>query len=137
MYKIIREFHFSYGHRLLNHPGKCARLHGHNGRIQIELSAKSLNKQKMVMDFYDVKKIFGSWLDETLDHRMILWKKDPLAKVLKDHGEPVVVTPESPTAEVIAKWIFDAARKRKLPVTQVTLWETENSAATYSNPMLP
>ena len=130
-YSVIREIHFSYGHRLLNHPGKCARLHGHNGRVQIKVSSKKLNGQKMVMDFYEIRSVIGKWIDETLDHRMILGKKDPLVKILKQTGEPIVVLPENPTAEVLAKWIFEEARKKKLPVTKITLWETENSAATY------
>ncbi|MSR77633.1 MAG: 6-carboxytetrahydropterin synthase QueD [Candidatus Omnitrophica bacterium] len=131
-YSVIREIHFSYGHRLLNHPGKCARLHGHNGRVQIEISSSELNEQKMVMDFYEIKKVIGNWIDETLDHKMILGKADPLVKILKQAGEPIVVSAENPTAEVLAKWIFEEARKKGLPITKVTLWETENSAATYS-----
>lgn len=131
-YFVIREIHFSYGHRLLNHPGKCARLHGHNGRVQIEISSEALNDQKMVMDFYEIRSVIGKWIDETLDHRLILGKKDPLVEILKKTGESIVVIEENPTAEVLAKWIFEEAQKKKLPVTKITLWETETSAATYS-----
>ena len=28
MYKVTREIHFCYGHRLLNYDGKCRHLHG-------------------------------------------------------------------------------------------------------------
>ena len=38
---------------------------------------------------------------------------------------------ENPTAEALARWVFEEARKMKLPVTRVTLWETENSFAVY------
>ncbi len=54
MYSVIREIHFSYGHRLLNYKGKCANLHGHNGRVQIEVSSEKLNSLGMVMDFYEI-----------------------------------------------------------------------------------
>ncbi len=131
MYQIIREIHFSYGHRILNHPGKCARLHGHNARVQIELAAEALNDQGMVMDFYDVKRILGTWIDEALDHRMLLDPRDPLAEKLMQAGEPVVLTPYPPTAEGFARWIFEEAKKRGLPVSKVTFWETPSSAASY------
>ena len=132
MYSVIREIHFSYGHRLLDYQGKCARLHGHNGRVQIQLSTEKLDALGMVMDFYEIRKKIGDWIDQNLDHRMILGEKDPLVPLLKKGGDPAVVMPGNPTAEAIAKWIFEEALKMKLPVAQVTLWETESCAAAYS-----
>lgn len=131
MYKVIREIHFSYGHRLLNYEGKCAYLHGHNGRVQIEVSTSSLNDQNMVVDFYEIKAKMEKWIDEVLDHKMILWEKDPLVKILRDADQKVVTMPENPTAEAIAKWIFSEAKNQGLPVSQVRLWETENCCAAY------
>ncbi len=132
IYAVGREIHFSYGHRLLHHPGKCARLHGHNGRVRIEIAAEKLDSQGMVMDFYEIQKSIGEWIDRTLDHHMILSENDPLVTALQKAGEPVVFMKENPTAEALARWIFEEARKMKLPVTRVTLWETENSFAAYS-----
>jgi pteridine reductase len=131
MYSVTREIHFSYGHRLMNYQGKCAKLHGHNGRVQIEVSAPALDKMGMVMDFYEIRKKIGVWIDEHLDHRMILCQKDPLAPHLEKAGDPAVLMPENPTAEAIAKWIYDEARRQGLPVSKVTLWETEHCAASY------
>ncbi len=131
MHRISREIHFSYGHRLLDYPGKCANLHGHNARVQVELSSEKLNPQGMVMDFYKIKETIGSWIEENLDHRMILWEKDPLVPLLQQIGDPVVVVQENPTAEVLARWIFDEVRKRRFPVSRVTFWETESSFAVY------
>jgi 6-pyruvoyltetrahydropterin/6-carboxytetrahydropterin synthase len=132
MYTVTREIHFSYGHRLLNYNGKCAHLHGHNGRVRIEVSSAKLNELGMVMDFYDIRKKIGAWIDDRLDHRMILSDKDPLVPVLEKAGDPAVVMPENPTAEAIAKWIFEEARRQGLPVSKVTLWETDHCAASYS-----
>ena len=50
---------------------------------------------------------------------------------LHRQGEPVVVIDVNPTAENIAKLIFDHAAANGLPVKEVTLWETETSFATY------
>ncbi len=131
MYSISRVIHFSYGHRLLNYQGKCANLHGHNGRVEIEVSASQVDSLGMVMDFYEIRKKIGDWIDQNLDHRMILHSKDPLVPLLRKAGDPVVVIDENPTAEILAKWIYRAAREQKLPVTKVTLWETEHCAAEY------
>lgn len=130
-YTVGREIHFSYGHRLLGHKGKCVRLHGHNGRVSIEIAAKKLDRLGMVMDFYEIQKSIGEWIDKTLDHRMILSEKDPLVPLLQKAGESVVLMKENPTAEALARWIFEEARQMKLPVASVTVWETENSYASY------
>ena len=60
MYRVGREVHFSYGHRLLEHDGKCANLHGHNGRVIVEVSSQMLNHQGMVMDFYKIRESIGA-----------------------------------------------------------------------------
>jgi len=133
MYIVGREIHFSYGHRLINYKGKCARLHGHNGKAVIELVSPELNSQGMVMDFYEIRESIGKWVADKLDHRMILSSKDPLIGVLREQGEDIVEMEGNPTAEAIARWIFDEARRMKLPVKRVTLWETENSFAAYGD----
>ena len=131
MYTVIREIDFCYGHRLLNYPGKCRHIHGHNGKIQITLYADQLNSLGMVRDFEDIKTIVGDWVDEQLDHKLILCKKDPLIPSLDLLGEPYLLTDENPTAEVIAKMIYDYCRLQNLPVSEVRLWENERSCASY------
>lgn len=133
MFSVLRVIHFSYGHRLLNHPGKCARLHGHNGKVIVEISSERLNDQKMVMDFYDIRKVVKSWIDNHLDHRMILCKSDPLTPVLQKAGESIVILEENPTAETLARWIFEETKKQGIPVSKISLWETEDSAAVYQD----
>ena len=132
MYQVTRLIHFSYGHRLMNYAGKCRHLHGHNGTVEIELSQETLDARGMVVDFEDIKRSIQSWIDEELDHQMLLRKDDPVLPILQKLGEPVYVMDENPTAEAIAKLIFEYARSQKLPVTAVRLWETERSFATYS-----
>ena len=132
MYKVSKEIHFCYGHRLLDYDGKCAHPHGHNGKIEIELAAQTLDERGMVYDFGDIKNIIQKWVDEELDHRMILKKRDPLVEVLKKLNEPYFEMQENPTAENLAKLIFDYAKSKKLPISKVTFWETPTSTATYT-----
>jgi 6-pyruvoyltetrahydropterin/6-carboxytetrahydropterin synthase len=132
VYTVIREIHFCYGHRLLNYDGKCRYLHGHNGRVEIELASAGLDRLGMVMDFTEVKRQLQEWIDRELDHRMLLRRDDPVLPFLQERGEPVHVMDVNPTAENIARLIHDYAKGRGLPVARVRLWETASSSATYS-----
>ncbi|MBS1954065.1 MAG: 6-carboxytetrahydropterin synthase [Cyanobacteria bacterium SZAS-4] len=132
MYQVTREIQFCYGHRLLNYKGKCKNLHGHNGLAVITIESKQLDELGMVTDFSNIKAVVSQWIDDNLDHRMILSQEDPLLPVLKSAGEPVFVMNVNPTAESIAKLIFDFVDGAGFPVTKVTLWETASCFATYS-----
>jgi 6-pyruvoyltetrahydropterin/6-carboxytetrahydropterin synthase len=132
MFKVAKMIHFNYGHRLLGGShNKCSHLHGHSARVEIEMTRPKLNAQGMVVDFFDIKRTIGEWIDRNLDHKMILWDKDPLAKLLKKAGEPVVLVKENPTAEMLARKIFLEARRMKLPVSKVTLWDNQDSCACF------
>ena len=132
MFQVTREIAFCYGHRLLDYAGKCRYLHGHNGRAVITLEARSLDPLGMVIDFSQIKQAIQGWIEETLDHKMLLHEKDPLLGYLRQHGEPVFSMNANPTAENIAKLIFDYAVARGFPVVEVRLWETDNCYASYS-----
>jgi 6-pyruvoyltetrahydropterin/6-carboxytetrahydropterin synthase len=134
MYRVTREILFCYGHRLLDYDGKCRHLHGHNGRAVITLEASELDAKGMLVDFSDIKREVQVWIDENLDHTMLLCHRDPLLPLLRDRGERVFVMNENPTAENIARLIFDHARAARLPVVEVRLWETENCHASYLGP---
>lgn len=131
MFRVTREIRFCYGHRLLNYDGKCKHLHGHNGKAVIVLETPALDPLGMVVDFSQIKEKVGAWIDQTLDHQMILHRDDPALPFLLKQGEPVHVVDVNPTAENIAKLIFDRVKAQGFPVTEVTLWETESSFATY------
>jgi 6-pyruvoyltetrahydropterin/6-carboxytetrahydropterin synthase len=131
MFTVSREIHFCYGHRLLDYPDKCRRLHGHNGRAIITFEAEGLNARGMVLDFAEIKRVISGWIDENLDHRMILARSDPAAAVLVELGEPVYLMDVAPTAENIARRIFETAAEYGFPVVEVRLWETPQCCATY------
>ena len=131
MFRVTRQIDFCYGHRLLNYDGKCRHLHGHNGRAIITIESATLDERGMVMDFSDIKRVVNGWIDENLDHAMLLHNSDPLAPILKQHGEPVFLMDANPTAENIAKLIFDFTAGRGFPIVECCLWETPNCFATY------
>jgi 6-pyruvoyltetrahydropterin/6-carboxytetrahydropterin synthase len=131
MFRVTRELDFSYGHRLLDYAGKCRHLHGHNGRVLITLDAERLDERGMVLDFGDIKRTVGTWIDENLDHRMVLRRDDPAVPVLEQIGEPMYLMDVNPTAENIAKLIADLLVDRGYRVVEVRLWETPRCFATY------
>ncbi|MDA1280273.1 MAG: 6-carboxytetrahydropterin synthase [Chloroflexi bacterium] len=132
-FKVTKQIDFCYGHRLLNYDGKCKHLHGHNGLIEIEVASDSLDSRGMVVDFGDVKDVVKGWVDEHMDHKMILCKDDPILGLLTDIHEPVYVMDENPTAENIAMHIHRQALKAGLDILETRLWETPSSFAAYSS----
>jgi 6-pyruvoyltetrahydropterin/6-carboxytetrahydropterin synthase len=131
MFQVTKEIRFCYGHRLLNYDGKCRHLHGHNGRAVITLEAPSLDRLGMVADFSTIKRVVGGWIDANLDHKMILHQDDPVLPTLKKMGEPVHLLDVNPTAENIARLIFEFVLAQGFPVVEVKLWETDDSFAVY------
>lgn len=132
MFRVSREIDFCYGHRLLNYEGKCRHLHGHNGRAVITIEAESLDDRGMVLDFSDIKRVVSNWIDDNLDHRMLLHRDDPMVPVLQEMQEPTYLLDTNPTAENIAKLIFDFTREAGFPIVETRLWETPRCYATYS-----
>ena len=132
MYSVTKRIEFCYGHRLMDYKGVCQHPHGHNAVVEIHIEADRLDGRNMVADFGDIKRIVKGWIDQELDHKMILRTDDPLAAVLQKMGEPVYLLDSNPTAERIAQLIFDKSREHGLPVSRVTVWETPTSWATYT-----
>ncbi|MBX3415324.1 MAG: 6-carboxytetrahydropterin synthase [Pirellulales bacterium] len=132
MFRVTREIDFCYGHRLLNYDGKCKHLHGHNGRAVIALESAELDERGMVLDFSDIKRVVAGWIDQNLDHRMILRRDDPIVPLFEQQGEPVFLMDANPTAENIAKLIFDFTAEHGFPIVECRLWETPHCFATYA-----
>ena len=131
MYKVMKTVSFCYGHRLLNYEGKCRHLHGHNADVVITLESETLDDRGMVVDFTDIKAVVKGWLDKELDHTLLLCRDDPVLPMLEQAGERVFVMDGNPTAENIARLIFEFVARQGFTVVEVSLWETGTSCASY------
>jgi 6-pyruvoyltetrahydropterin/6-carboxytetrahydropterin synthase len=131
MFQVTQELAFCYGHRLLGHPGKCGRLHGHNARAFVTLRSEALDAQGMVADFDLIQRRVRAYVDEQLDHQMLLHRDDPLAAALRSLGEPFRALDMAPTAENLARLLFEQAERAGLPVDEVRLEEQPGSVATF------
>ena len=131
MYSVTKRIDFCYGHRLMDHDGKCRHPHGYNAVVEIEVRGDTLDSRNMVRDFSEIKGAVKDWIDTELDHRMLLRHDDPLVAALQQLGEPVYLLDSNPTVERIARLIFDHVAAQGFPVVQVRVWETPTSFAEY------
>jgi 6-pyruvoyltetrahydropterin/6-carboxytetrahydropterin synthase len=109
----------SAAHVLRNYEGPCARLHGHNWNIKIDVMSGKLNETGFTIDFRD--------LDE------LLWKVvGPY-----DHNNFNDFAPFdkiNPTAENIARYFFNEIKKllpEMVELEKISIWETENYLVEY------
>ena len=116
MYSIRKEFSFCSSHMLdglpVEHP--CSRLHGHNYVIVIEMSAVKLNEVGFVIDYRALDEI-KTYLDKTFDHRHL---NDQMSC--------------NPTAENIAKLIFNLFKDKYPQLSAVEVSETPKTNARYT-----
>lgn len=131
-----RKLEFDAAHRVMQHESKCRHLHGHRYTVEITVTAESLDALGRVIDFGTLKGELGGWIDEHLDHGAILNQDDDAVVTLcREQGWKVFTLPGNPTAENIARLIFDQARELfgdRCDVVNVRVRETPNCWADHS-----
>jgi 6-pyruvoyltetrahydropterin/6-carboxytetrahydropterin synthase len=132
MYLVTKRIEFCYGHRLLDYDGVCKHPHGHNAVAEIDVRTDILDSRNMVADFSDIKRLVKGWIDQELDHKMILRQDDPLVGPLRQLGEPMFLLESNPTVERIARLIFEKTHELGFHVVTVRVWETPSSFAAYT-----
>jgi len=119
MYKLSTRTMISAAHVLRDYDGPCARLHGHNWTVKVDVLAEQLNKVGLAIDFKDidliVQKVVGRF-----DHQ--------------NFNEIAPFDKINPTAENIARYFYHEI-KTHLPAAirldKVSIWETENYLVEY------
>lgn len=102
---------FSAAHFLREYKGKCEKLHGHTFQVEVEIKVRELDGTGISIDFAEIK--------------------GTLAKILPDHTLLNETFDFNPSAENLAREIY-LRMKAFYPVTAVTIWESEDAAATYA-----
>ncbi len=144
---IMRKVDFCAGHRLMDHEGKCANLHGHNYLIEFHVIADCTDELGRVVDFAVIKKLFKGWIEDHWDHGFLLWDRDHQAIEALRQVEPnrIYLLPYNPTAENIARYLLEEIGPKllaqiagySLSLDKVVVWETPNASATvYSSSRL-
>ena len=122
MYEVNVDEEFAAAHNLRGYKGKCEDLHGHNYKVRVTVAGEELDSVGLLCDFVQVKKVIRDVI-RALDHKYL--NELPPFDVL------------NPSAENIARYIFDAATKGFAPpvngaaIASVTVWETDTTFAVY------
>ena len=120
MYRLSIETKISAAHQLGDYDGPCARVHGHNWKIKVEVVADKLNEIGIAIDFSDLKNITWNVIGR-FDHNNF----NDLAPFDK----------LNPTAENIAKYFYDEI-STQLPqgiaLTVIEIWETDKYRVAYA-----
>ncbi len=102
---------FQAAHFLREYKGKCEKVHGHSFQVEVALDVRELDATGLGIDFTHIKA--------------------KLAAALPDHSLLNEVYDFNPSAENIARRLF-AELRRQFPVKEVTVWESDDASATYS-----
>jgi 6-pyruvoyltetrahydropterin/6-carboxytetrahydropterin synthase len=102
---------FQAAHYLKEYKGKCEKVHGHTFQVEVQIQVEELQETGIGIDFVDIKK--------------------RLSEVLPDHTLLNEIYDFNPSAESLARQFYKELKK-DFPVIAVTVWESEDASATYS-----
>lgn len=78
MQLISRKGNFDSGHRVMNEAMKCFNIHGHTYLYTLKFQHETIEEIGYAIDFKEIKRVFCQWIDDILDHGMILNPHDSL-----------------------------------------------------------
>ena len=107
--KVNDRFHAA--HFLKNYKGKCEKVHGHTFRVEVQVEVSEIDERGIGIDFVEIK--------------------EKLSEILPDHSFLNEIYDFNPSAENLARYFFHELKKH-YPLKEVTVWESDNAAATYS-----
>ena len=117
--KVVLDF--ASAHSLRDYPGDCSRLHGHNWKLETEVTANELDEVGMALDFKTVRKA-AKEVSDRLDHQYL--------------NEIPPFDTINPAAENIAAYFYQELSKiindERVKVSATTIWETERACVRYS-----
>jgi 6-pyruvoyltetrahydropterin/6-carboxytetrahydropterin synthase len=102
---------FQAAHFLKGYKGKCERIHGHTFQVEIKVEVNELNGAGIGIDFNVIKA--------------------KLNEVLPDHTLLNEIFEFNPSAENLSRHFYHELKKH-FPVKRVTVWESADASATYS-----
>ncbi|MCC7478063.1 6-carboxytetrahydropterin synthase QueD [bacterium] len=120
-FTVYKEIDIAAAHFLREYHGKCERLHGHNYRIRVYVSADELDSEGMVLDFVQLKELMRELIHERFDHQFL--NETPPFDVL------------NPSSEHLARYCAEELAARlddgRIRVSECHVWETDTSCAIY------
>jgi len=141
---ISRKGNFDSGHRVMNEFMKCYNIHGHTYLYELTFSFENMEELGYAIDFKEIKRVGCQWIDDLLDHGMILNPHDTkLINTTNEYGTKLWLMSLNgegnycnPSVENIAREIylameilFDEVYKDKstgLKIHRIVVYETPN-----------
>jgi 6-pyruvoyltetrahydropterin/6-carboxytetrahydropterin synthase len=102
---------FQAAHFLRGYQGRCENVHGHTFQVEVVIKIDELDSIGLGIDFALIKKT--------------------LTEALPDHTLLNDIYDFNPSAENMARRLYETL-KTSFPVQEVTVWESEDASATYS-----
>ncbi|MFX1311155.1 MAG: 6-pyruvoyl tetrahydropterin synthase family protein [Promethearchaeota archaeon] len=141
------EIKFSACH-FLKTPEQCARLHGHNYYVSVEISDK-LDENYFVVDFNELRKELNSII-QPLDHYILIPKKSDDIEIKEDEesieiftsgkkyvfprSDVLILPLKATTSELLAKYIHDKLKEvYKNKKILVKVGESKSTISSYEN----
>jgi 6-pyruvoyltetrahydropterin/6-carboxytetrahydropterin synthase len=117
--ELAKEFRFEAAHHLPNVPPghKCARVHGHSYKVELQVSGPVDPHTGWLIDFGVIDQ---AWI--------------PLHERFDHHNLNEVPGLENSTCENIAIYVWRALRPAIPQLSAVTIWEMSDGRCTYRGP---
>lgn len=148
---IQKEIEFDAGHRVPLHASKCRNPHGHRYKVVAHIEGELIMvgpESGMVRDFSAVKELLTTYAHDRYDHGFIVYEGDSemreafgihdfmedydgLSPWINKYGFKIIVVPFYPTAECLARSIYDSIKPVLHNLIKIDLWETPTSMASY------
>lgn len=110
---------FSAAHQMPGYPGACARLHGHNYRVELTVAGEELDERGMLLDFAELKSLCDRVI-AGLDHRNL--------------NDLPAFAEQNPSGENLARYLHERIAEElpaPLRVRSVRVYESSGSWVTY------
>lgn len=139
MYIISKEIEFDAGHRVPLHESKCKNPHGHRYKVRATIAGELITEgpeSGMVRDFSIIKQLLTKHVHDVYDHGFMVYKDDhemdPFISLCHVYNWKIIMTNFIPTAECLAKDIYDTLRAFLPNLLEVDVFETPTSIASYT-----
>lgn len=113
MYTLKLQNRIYASHYLKDQGGRCTKLHGHQYEIILEIKTGELDGKNMIIDTYELEKIFNNFIG--VDHL---------------HLNDFMQT-DNPTMEFMSKYFYDNLKKEIPDLSSVTVYETPEACVKY------
>lgn len=115
MYTLNSQHRIYASHYLKDQGGRCEKLHGHQYEIILEIKQNELDYKNMIIDTYEVEKIFNDFIG--VDHLHL----------------NEFMNEDNPTMEFMAKYFYDNLKKQIPNLNSVTVYETPEGSVRYES----